>query len=78
MKKFDITKVDRTDLIDIRDVQINSNQKQDGKVKDFIRQIKNPYCYKYGDYIVKINFEDTEVTLTERLREIIIKAANAV
>lgn len=78
MKKFDITKVERTDLIDIRDVQINSNQKQDGKVKDFIRQIKNPYCYKYGDYIVKINFEDTEVTLTERLREIIIKAANAV
>lgn len=78
MKKIDITKVERTDLIDIRDVKINSNQKQEGKVKDFIRQVKNPYCYKYGDYIVKINFEDTEVTLTERLREMIMKAANAV
>ena len=47
-------------------------------MKDFIRQVKNPYCYKYGDYIVKINFEDTEVTLTERLREMILKAADAV
>lgn len=78
MKQIDITKVERADLIDIREVQINNSQKQDGKVKDFIRQVKNPYCYKYGDYIVKINFEDTEVTLTERLREMILKAADAV
>ena len=46
MRQIDITKVERADLIDIRDVKTNNSQKQDGKVKDFIRQVKNPYCYK--------------------------------
>ena len=76
MKNIDVTKVNREDLIDIKDVKINKNLQQDQRIKDFVNQIGNPYCYKYGDYIVKINFEDTEVTLTERLQELILKAAN--
>ena len=40
MRQIDITKVERADLIDIRDVKTNNSQKQDGKVKDFIRQVK--------------------------------------
>ena len=78
MKNVDITKVTPGDLVDIRDVQINGNLKRDNQLADFIRQIKNPYCYRYGEYIVKIGFEDTSVTLTERLREMILKAAGSV
>lgn len=78
MKNVDITKVNPGDLVDIRDVQINGNLKRDNQLADFIRQIKNPYCYRYGEYIVKIGFEDTSVTLTERLREMILKAAGSV
>ncbi len=78
MKNVDITKVNPGDLVDIRDVQINGNLKRDNQLADFIRQIKNPYCYRYGEYIIKIGFEDTSVTLTERLREMILKAAGSV
>ena len=78
MKNVDITKVNPGDLVDIRDVQINGNLKRDNQLADFIKQIKNPYCYRYGEYIVKIGFEDTSVTLTERLREMILKAAGSV
>lgn len=75
MKNIDIAKVNPGDLVDIRDVQINGNLKRDNQLADFIGQIKNPYCYRYGEYIVKIGFEDTSVTLTERLREMILKVA---
>lgn len=78
MKNVDVTMVAEQDLVDIRDVEIKSSLKQDRRIEDYVRQIKNPYCYKYGDYIVKIGFEDTTVTITERLRELILKAANAV
>ncbi len=77
MKDVDVTKVNPEDLVDIRDVKVNAHLKQEKKIEDFIRQIKNPYCYKYGEYIVKIGFEDTSVTLTERLREMILKAAGS-
>lgn len=76
MRNVDITKVKPEELVDIRDVQINGNLKQDSQLVDFIRQIKNPYCYRYGEYIVKIGFEDTSVTLTERLREMILRVAD--
>lgn len=78
MKNIDVTKVEREDLVDIRKVKINPHQTQERKVKDFVKQIGNPYCYRYGDYIVKIGFEDTAVTLTERLREMILKTAGTV
>lgn len=75
LKNVDITNIERESLVDIRKVKVNTNQRQEGKIKDFVTQIKNPYCYRYGDYIVKIGFEDTTVTLTDRLREMILKTA---
>lgn len=78
MRNVDVTKVEWEDLVDIRKVKVNPHQSQEGKVMDFVRQIRNPYCYRYGDYIVKIGFEDTAVTLTERLREMILKTAGTV
>lgn len=76
MQKVDVTKVKPEELADIRDVIVDKRQKQEQRVQSFVKQIKNPYCYKYGDYIVKINFADTSVTITEQLRELIFKAAN--
>ena len=77
MRNLDVTKVDREDLVDIQEVTVNKNLKQSQRLVDFVRQIKNPYCYRHGEYIVKIGFEDTEVTMTERLKELILKTANA-
>lgn len=77
MKKIDVTKVKRTDLVDVKDVRINRYLKQERQINDFVTQIKNPYCYKYGDYIVKIGFEDTGATLTDRLKELVLKTANS-
>ena len=74
MRDVDVTKVDPRTLIDIRQVKTESNLSPQKRMEQFIQQIGNPYCYKYGDYIVKIGFEDTEDSLEERLKELIIKA----
>lgn len=77
LKKVDVTTVNPDELVDIREIKINNRLKYPNQVHDFVEKIKNPYCYKYADYIVKIGFEDTAVTLTERLTELILKTANA-
>ena len=63
--------IDLTTLVDIQDVKINEELSQNDRVADFIKQIKNPYCYRHGDYIVRIKFSDSDVTLADRLKEII-------
>ena len=67
MKNIDIATVDRDALVDIRDVKVNTALPKGERAIDFIRQIRNPYCYKHGKYVVKVGFSDTEVSLEERL-----------
>ena len=67
MQEVDVRTVNRVALRDIRDVEINASLPKGERILDFIRQIGNPYCYRHGDYVVKISFTDTDVTLEERM-----------
>lgn len=62
-----LLKTDIDSLVDIKDVHINPQLSQDERVREFVKQIKDPYCFRDGDVIVKISFADTQVTLEERL-----------
>lgn len=78
MKNVDVRTVQREELTDIREVKVSKAKNREGQVKDYLEQIKNPYCYRYGEYIVKIGFTDTTVMLTDRLQELILKTASAI
>lgn len=40
--------MDTAPLVDIRDVSVDKNLTREERVAEFIRQIKNPYCFKCG------------------------------
>ena len=67
MQEVDVRTVNREALRDIRDLEINASLPKGERILDFIRQIGNPYCYRHGDYVVKISFTDTDGTLEERM-----------
>ncbi len=67
MQSADPGTVDRSALKDIRDVHVNTELPKKERILDFIRQIGNPYCYRHGDYVVKVSFADTDVTLEDRM-----------
>ena len=67
MKNTNLATIDRDELVDIRDVKVNTSLPKRERAIDFIRQIGNPYCYRHGKYVVKVEFSDTEVSLEERL-----------
>lgn len=77
LKNVDIITINPDTLVDISDIKINERLSAANRILDYVNQIKNPYCYRCNDYIVKINFVDTSVTLTEKLKELIQKTANA-
>ncbi|MCD8107317.1 MAG: hypothetical protein LUE20_05075 [Oscillospiraceae bacterium] len=45
MKSVDIRTVERSTLVDINTVEINTSLPPTERIVDYIRQIKNPYCY---------------------------------
>lgn len=58
------------ELVDIRDVKINTKLSKEEKIADYIRQIKNPYCYKYKNHRVIVTFnQNTNLTLKDCLEE---------
>ena len=62
------------ELVDIRDVKVNMKLSKEERIKDYIRQIKNPYWYKYKNHRVIITFNDeTNRTLKNCLEEYLSK-----
>lgn len=59
--------IDQDDLVDISTVKIDQSLPRDERIADYIRQVKNPYCYRSGDVVVRISFAQTEATLEDRL-----------
>lgn len=69
MKNIDIRSIDPASLVDIRDVSVNTGLPREERMLNYLKQIKNPYCFKCGKTIVKIGFADTEATLEDRLEK---------
>ena len=77
MKDMDIREADAEGLADILEIEIDKDLSGTEKKREFIRQIRNPYLYRQGDYVVKLSFADTDATLTDRLKEYIEHVAAA-
>lgn len=56
MAQVDIRTVDPKELVDIESVKIRTDLPDEERVADYIRQIKNPYCYLYKGIVIKISF----------------------
>ncbi|MCL2772156.1 MAG: hypothetical protein FWD71_02300 [Oscillospiraceae bacterium] len=66
LRNVDIRTVDPSTLVDIQDVKIDTSLPKEERMKQYIEQIRNPYCFKCGKTIVKVSYSDTDVTFTER------------
>lgn len=64
-------KINRDSLRDIRDVHINTALPKRERMREYIRQIGNPYCYRHGQYVVSVSFSKTDITLEDRLAAIV-------
>lgn len=72
MQQIDIRSVDRKELVDIRtlDFQSVENEDTDTKIRYFVKNIKNPYCFMVDNVVVKSSFTEGE-SLKQRLQEFV-------
>ena len=69
-KAVDLQTVDKSKLVDLRDVKIDRRLKQNNRILSYIKQIKNPYVFKVGDMAVKINFTGTDRSFKSALESV--------
>ncbi len=70
-ENIDRIQQDRAALKDICDVRIDTTKPKEERIKSFVDQIGNPYCYRDGDIVVSIGYADTSVSLQDRLQSYI-------
>ena len=59
-------------LVDINDISVNKDLPKPERIKEYIRQIKNPYCFKCGNFVVTAKYSDKGLSIEDCLQSIII------
>lgn len=72
MNQLDIEKIDKSGLVDIRGIKIDTNLPPEQRMIDYLEQIKNPYCFLCGDSAVRVRFEPMGVELRSKIKDFFI------
>ena len=60
-----------SELVDIRDVVIDKSLPLEERVRSYVEQIKDPYCVKVGDVVVRVSYADKDKSLTDSFTSMI-------
>ncbi len=69
MSQIGIDTVERDDLRNIHAITLDPSLPQIERVRRYVEQSGNPYCFLCGDTPVRIRFADTGRTLSQSLLE---------
>ena len=67
LRAVDIREVDLDSLVDIREVKIDQTLPREQRMADFIRQVKNPYCFKVGKVAISVSFARNGVSFEQQM-----------
>lgn len=69
MKTIDVRAVDPETLVDVTGIVIDESLSKEERKAEYLRQVKNPYCFRVGDVVVKNVYSNDGVTLQERFEQ---------
>lgn len=69
MKAVDVRTVDPETLVDVTGIVIDESLSKEERAAEFVRQVKNPYCFRVGNMVVKNVYSNDGVSLRERFEQ---------
>jgi len=58
-------------LVDIRDVSVNKDLPKEERIAAFVKQIKNPYRFRCGNFVINACFPSGGETIEDCLKGIL-------
>lgn len=56
LKNESVTTCEKNNLVDLKEVKVNMRKNKFNRMQEFVDEIKNPYLFKVGDIVVKIEY----------------------
>ncbi len=63
---------DKSELVDIRDVCVDPNLPREERIAEFVRQIKNPYLFRYGGFVIHAKYAKDGPSFEDSIKQILI------
>jgi len=71
MKNIAVQEIDRSTIVDHKDITIDMTKSKREKIISYILQTKNPYFFKCGDTVIKNTYPKTDIPFTDVVKQII-------
>lgn len=75
LQRVNMKEANLDELVDISEIEIDTKQSVQKRVKEYVEQVHNPYLVRVGEYVVKIGYSDCKETLNDRMKQYISKIA---
>lgn len=72
MKAVDIRTVERSELVDLNSMVIDEDKPIAERMEAFVKQIRNPYCFRVGDVAVKVVYKENGPTFQQNFEEMLL------
>lgn len=67
LRQVDVRTVDPATLVDINEIEIDRTLPREERKREFVRQIKNPYCFRVGRVAVSVGYAEGGPTFEQRM-----------
>ena len=72
LRDVDIRTVDRSQLVDLNSIEVDESRPVSERMEEFVRKIKNPYCFRVGDVAVKVVYKENGPTFQQNFEEMLL------
>ena len=71
VKAVDIRTVDKSQLVDLSTVHIDESLPVRERVLSYLKQVKNPYCVRVGNFAVKVKYKEDGPSFEEVFKHLL-------
>ena len=71
MKENNQSTADMSGLVDIRDVKVDRSLPVEDRIRSYVEQVKDPYCFRVGDVKVRVSFASNGRTLNDSFTDML-------
>jgi len=71
MKNMDMNQIN-PDLMELTEIQIDESLPKQERILDFIKKIRNPYCFKCNGVMIKLEFSNEGMSFEDGMVQYLI------
>lgn len=69
MKNMDVRTVNPESLVDVTQIKFDDSLPLMERAAEFVKQVKNPYCFRVGNMVVKNVYSSDDISLKDRFEQ---------